>query len=170
MSVAVPCAKIDQTGSITEKERHGRTCSPKPSVASHQDRHCERKRSNPVTQRKHGLLRRFAPRNDAASTGDTTPRSRGARRPSFAKTFRPTEGVARPSREGAGNAGCSLHPQPRAQSVVEHTSVVTTSPPEHPAFPHAMVLTAYFALFSATNSFCHRHRRIEVLSGPVGPT
>jgi hypothetical protein len=31
--------------------------------------------------------------------------------------------------------------------------VVTTVAPEHPAFPHAMVLTAYAALFPATNSF-----------------
>src|SRR5436190_10369219 len=40
----------------------------------------------------------------------------------------------------------------------------------HPAFPHAMVLTAYFVLSPATNSSCHRHRRIKVLSDPVGPT
>jgi hypothetical protein len=26
----------------------------------------------------------------------------------------------------------------------------------NPAFPHAMVLTGYLALFPATNSFCHR--------------
>src|ERR1700737_4759326 len=51
-----------------------------------------------------------------------------------------------------------------------HTSVVTTGPPEHPAFPHAMVLTAYFVLSPATNSSCHRHQRIKVLSDPVGPT
>src|SRR3981189_3326465 len=74
--------------------------------------------------------------------------SRGARRPSRAGIVRPTEGV--------GNAGCPLHPQPRAQSVVTHTSVVTTGPPEHPAFPHAMGLTAYLVLSPATNSSCHR--------------
>ena len=33
-----------------------------------------------------------------------------------------------------------------------------------------MVLTAYFVLSPATNSFCHRHRRIKVLPDPVGPT
>ena len=33
-----------------------------------------------------------------------------------------------------------------------------------------MVLTAYFVLSPATNSSCHRHRRIKVLSDPVGPT
>ena len=38
----------------------------------------------------------------------------------------------------------------------------------HPAFPHAMVLTAYNALSPATNSSCHRHWRIKVLPGPVG--
>jgi len=37
--------------------------------------------------------------------------------------------------EGVGNAGRPLHPQPRAQSVVKHTSVVTTSPPDSPGIP-----------------------------------
>src|SRR4030088_1072033 len=83
-------------------------------------------------------------------------------RPGCARIFRPTEGV--------GNAGCPLHPQPRAQSVVTHTSVVTTGPPEHPAFPHAMVLR----LIS-----CSPRRRIRLVTvvgeltaclSPVGPT
>src|SRR5437764_7401004 len=30
--------------------------------------------------------------------------------------------------------------------------------------------TAYFALFPATNSFCHRRQRIEICLSPVGPT
>src|SRR3981081_4832651 len=73
-------------------------------------------------------------------------------------------------KEGVGNAGCPLHPQPRAQSVVTHTSVVTTGPPEHPAFPHAMVLR----LIS-----CSPRRRIRLVTvigeltaclSPVGPT
>src|SRR3954451_10234838 len=33
-----------------------------------------------------------------------------------------------------------------------------------------MVLTAYFVLSPATNSSCHRHRRIKVCLSPVGPT
>src|ERR1700732_2969982 len=68
--------------------------------------------------------------------------------------------------EGVGNAGCPLHPQPRAQSVVKHTSVVTTGPPEHPAFPHAMVLTAYFVLSPVIGLFCHRRPADMVLSAP----
>src|SRR5260370_5703330 len=123
------------------------------------------KRSNPRSsrqesrkqERKSGLLRRYAPRNDV-KTQIRDPAARCAR---ALKHLSPEEGV--------GNAGCPLHPQPRAQSVIKHTSVVTTGPPEHPAFPHAMVLTAYFGLSPATNSSCHRHR-IKVLSDPVGPT
>jgi hypothetical protein len=38
-------------------------------------------------QRKNGLLRRFAPRNDV--NPDMTPRSRGAMRPRFGKNFAP---------------------------------------------------------------------------------
>jgi hypothetical protein len=47
----------------------------------------------------------------------------------------------------------------------KHT-VVTTVAPEYPAFPHAMVLTAYSALFPATNSSCHRRRRIKGFAEP----
>src|SRR5260370_26523336 len=67
--------------------------------------------------------------------------------------------------EGVGNAGCPLHPQPRVRSV-ESTRVFTTVAPEHPAFPHAMVLTAYFVLSPVTGLFCHRHQRICGLSAP----
>src|ERR1700687_3785618 len=70
--------------------------------------------------------------------------------------------------QGVGNPGCQLHPQPRAQSVVKHTSVVTTGPPEHPAFPHAMVLTAYFVLSPVIGLVCHRRLRIKVCPRPVG--
>src|SRR5258707_13248502 len=37
---------------------------------------------------------------------------------------------------------------------------------DHPAFPHAMVLTAYFVLSPVTGLFCHRHPRIGGLSAP----
>src|SRR5712664_4802908 len=36
----------------------------------------------------------------------------------------------------------------------------------HPAFPHAMVLTAYFVLSPVTGLVCHRRQRIKVLSEP----
>jgi hypothetical protein len=58
--------------------------------------------------------------------------------------------------KGAGNAGYPMHPRPVCKGS---KTVVTTVAPEHPAFPHTMVLTAYAALSPATNSFCHRRPR-----------
>src|SRR5712691_7021081 len=39
-------------------------------------------------------------------------------------------------------------------------------PRNHPAFPHAMVLTVSFALSSVTGLFCHRHPRTNVVPKP----
>src|ERR1019366_7196600 len=50
----------------------------------------------------------------------------------------------------------------RADGETRHTSVVTTGPPVHPAFPHAMVLTVSFVLSPVTGLFCHRRRRIGI--------
>ena len=74
-----------------------------------------------------------------------------------------------PRKEGAGNAGCTLHPRSRVQwvegSAHEHTGSAE-------AIRHSLRngFTAYFALFPATNSSCHRHQRIETCLSPVGPT
>src|SRR5205085_4262499 len=43
----------------------------------------------------------------------------------------------------------------------KRTSVVTTGSPKQSGLPCAMVLTAYSALSSATNSSCHRRPRIK---------
>ena len=62
--------------------------------------------------------------------------------------------------EGAGKAGCPMHPQPRTQQK----SARVSSPQVHrnsPGLPCAMVLTAYTALSPATNSSCHRRPRIK---------
>src|SRR5712664_3183503 len=93
---------------------------------------------------------------------NTTSRSRGAKRPSCAKISHPFEGV--------GNAGCPLHPQPRVQSVGGTRVSSPRSHRDHPAFPHAMVLTAYFVLSPVTGLFCHRRLRIRFCHCPVGPT
>src|SRR6195256_83735 len=79
-------------------------------------------------------------------------------RPSYAFIFRPMEGV--------GNAGCPLHPRPRVHFVLVESTRVTTSTPEQPAFPHAMVLTAYVVLSPVTGLFCHRHLAISGSSAP----
>src|SRR3981189_1621687 len=67
--------------------------------------------------------------------------------------------------EGVGNAGAPLHPQPCVRSV-ESTRVFTTVAPEHPAFPHAMVLTVYVVLSPVTGLSCHRRQRIVGFSAP----
>jgi hypothetical protein len=49
------------------------------------------------------------------------------------------------------------------------TRVSTADTPEHPAFPHAMVLTVSFVLSQATGLVCHLRRRNEApLQCPVG--
>src|SRR6266576_4899658 len=75
--------------------------------------------------------------------------------------------ISRPLRtEGVGNAGCPLHPQSRVRfALVElHTSKRVHR--NHPAFPHAMVLTVSFVLSSVTGLFCHRRQRICGSSAP----
>src|ERR1700737_4910169 len=71
-----------------------------------------------------------------------------------------------------GRGECRVPGAPAGSCAVwwEHTSVVTTGAPEHPAFPHAMVLTAYFALSPAIGLYCHRRLRINACLNPVGPT
>ena len=57
-------------------------------------------------------------------SSDATPHSRGAMRPSPSKS------------EGAGNAGCSMHPQPRVRSLSEaHERSHHGHTGNHPAFP-----------------------------------
>src|ERR1700730_17409338 len=106
---------------------------------------------------------RFAPTpaskfSNSKNNPDAASRPRGAQRPSCAFIFRPMEGVR--------NAGCLLHPRPRVHFALVESTRVTTSTPEHPAFPHAMVLTAYVVLSPVTGLSCHRHPQSKVLSAP----
>jgi len=78
-----------------------------------------------------------------------------------------------PKTEGAGKAGCPLHPQPRVRNK-KHTSVVTTGSPETPSFPCAMVLTACFVLSPVTGLSCHRRlaetpAKLDASVGASGP-
>jgi hypothetical protein len=72
----------------------------------------------------------FAPRNDGERTHLHLPAAR------FARAL-PT---VSPKQEGAGNAGCLLHPRSRVQEMVveAHTSIQVQ--PEHSGIPRAMVL------------------------------
>jgi hypothetical protein len=57
-------------------------------------------------------------------------RSRGMRRPSFARSHPPSH------QEGVGNAGCPMHPQPRVRKGGKKcTRVFTAEAPESPGIP-----------------------------------
>jgi len=60
-----------------------------------------------------------------------------------------------------------MHPQSRVQNKKAH-EVVTTSSPEQPGIPRAMVLTAYFVLSPAIGLCCHRRLWIKAHLCPVG--
>src|SRR5258708_32942495 len=103
----------------------------------------------------------------AETISDTTAHSRGAMRPRFCKNRSPSK------TEGAGNAGRSMHPQPRVRNKIKHTSVVTTGPPDSPGIPRAMVLTVSFVLSPVTMLGCHRRlrftRQLDTSVGASGP-
>jgi len=92
------------------------------------------------------------PRQPAlARISDARPRSRGAKAPElFRKSFAP---------EGVGNAGRTMHPQPRVQKIESTRASSPQVHRNHPAFPHAMVLTAYFVISPVIGLSCHRHQR-----------
>ena len=72
-----------------------------------------------------------------------------------------------------GRGECRVPAAPAASCAKCDGGTRVSSPQvhrSHPAFPHAMVLTAYFVLSPATNSSCHRHQRIKACLSPVGPT
>src|ERR1700687_451311 len=92
---------------------------------------------------KSGLLRRFSPRNDVNSKYDSAISRREA--PEFLRK------TIRPGKEGAGNAGCPMHPQPRVRKLSEaHERSHHGHTGFKPGIPRAMVLTAYTALSPAS--------------------
>ncbi len=96
----------------------------------------EAKQSSLLAKKKNGLLRRCAPRNDVETE---------LRIPA-ALIARVVTNHASRKAEGVGNAGCPLHQQPRVRNLSEAHERSLHGRRDHPAFPHAMVLTAYFVL------------------------
>jgi hypothetical protein len=124
-----------------------RDCHPTPSRIS-----LRSMRADPAPP---GEGKRTRSSREFSQTCENLPR-RGA--PETLKISRPSVGV--------GNAGC---PGTRSRACsVGSTRVSHHEYPDHPAFPHAMVLTAYIALSPATNSSCHRHRRIWIVQARLG--
>jgi hypothetical protein len=69
-------------------------------------------------------------------------------------------------REGAENAGYRLAPAAPVRKNAQGSDHRYSR--AGPAFPARVVLTAYSVLSPATNSSCHRRRRIDGSSRPVG--
>jgi hypothetical protein len=80
---------------------------------------------------------------------------------------RKTEGAGAPQERAQGKPGarCTRGLMCHDAHSKMHTSIQVQR--KQSGLPCAMVLTAYAVLSSATNSSCHRHRRIEVLPNPV---
>src|SRR6202043_2123324 len=77
-------------------------------------------------------------------------------------------------REGAGNAGCPMHPQPRVRFVVGVcTRVFTAEAPDTFGIPHAMVLRLIRALPGdralLPPSFAGKSRDLDASVGAPGP-
>ena len=75
-------------------------------------------------------------------TTNMTSRSRGVIRPSFARKLLTLQS------EGAGKAGCALHPRSRVQNAREKTHTSIQVQRKHPTFP-AQWFTAYSVLSPA---------------------
>jgi hypothetical protein len=60
--------------------------------------------------------------------------------------------------EGAGNAGCQAHPQPRMRNKKAH-ELVTTGSPKHSGIPCANGFNGLFRALPGDRACCHRRRR-----------
>ena len=81
--------------------------------------------------------------------------SRGRIPPELCISFVP------PIREGAGNAGCALHPRSRVQDCTKKCAHEHTGSAETLRHSLRNGFTAYALLSPATNSSCHRRCRLE---------
>src|SRR6202011_1593696 len=77
--------------------------------------------------------------------------------------------VVRVPSPNKGRGECRVPAAPaasRAKVQVAHEHIHHGYSRNHPAFPHAMVLTAYFVLSPVTGPSCHRHLRIKAVYAP----
>ena len=89
----------------------------------------------------------------------THTRSRDTMRPSCCIMLPQTKRAGRPSREGAGKTGCTLHPRSRVQRCASRNAHEHTGSAEaiRPSLRNGF--TAYFVLSLATGLFCHHRQR-----------
>ena len=97
-----------------------------------------------------------------------TSHSRGAMRPSFASIV-----TLQKEQEGAGKAGCALHPRSRVHECTKKRTRAYRSSGGNPAFP-AQWVTTYSVLSPVTGLSCHRRyaenpAQLDASVGASGP-
>src|SRR5882672_2662382 len=80
---------------------------------------------------------------------------RGARRPSYAQSLAPLRAWGMPGARCTHSPACEVGSAHGSSPQVHR---------DHPAFPHAVVLTASFVLSPVTGLVCHRRQRILAVS------
>ena len=130
------------------------------------------KRSNPFhsgTGAKGGLLRRFASRNDV--DGISIRMSNSGYTSAFSRREAPEVCVSLSlKQEGAGNAGCALHPRSRVQKCARKTHTSIQVQRRHIRHSLRNGFTAYAVISPATNSFLSPSSADMDCLSPVGPT
>ncbi len=113
----------------------------------------------------------FASRQDVSVSSDLIfkqredmrPHSRGAECARALRRLPPSE-----EQEGAGKAGCALHPRSRVQTCTKKRTRAYRFSGGIPAFP-AQWFTAYSALSPVTGLSCHRRPREVLLPANLTP-
>src|SRR6267378_7853318 len=72
--------------------------------------------------------------------------------------------------EGAGNAGCPLHPRPRVHFVVVERTRVTTSTPESPGIPARNGFNGFLRALPGDRALLPPSSADRFCLSPVGPT
>src|SRR5258705_1575043 len=75
-----------------------------------------------------------------------------------------------PPKEGVGNAGCPLHPQPRVHLVLVESTRVTTSTPESPGIPARNGFNGFLRALPGDRAVLPPSPADMFCLSPVGPT
>ena len=96
--------------------------------------------------------------DDDGYSSDAASHSRGASARGLQESFAQQRAWGMPGAQCTRSLACEMEVSTRASSPKVHRN--------HPAFPHAMVLTVSFVLSSATGLVCHRRLRTCIASAP----
>jgi hypothetical protein len=132
-------------------------------ISNSQDRHCERSEAiHSQGKSNDGLLRRFAPRNDVECRHDSAFSRRDAPEPCMNHSPRHARAWGMPGARCTHSLACKMGS--------EHTSVVTTGPPESPGIPARNGFNGLFRALPGDRAFLSPSSTDMACLHPVGPT